>query len=62
MGGTGACPLEGGLIPIPQIGGALTLGEIRDGCMPWGTLGILFTDGCGCDPTQIIVWPGASQH
>ena len=33
------------LIPIPLVGGALSLGEIRDGCVPGGPLGSLFTDG-----------------
>ena len=51
-----------GLIPIPLVGGALSLGEIRGGCVPGGSLGSLFTDGWGCDPTWIIVWPGAFQH
>ena len=30
--------------------------------MPGGSLGSLFTDGRGCEPTWIVVWPGASQH
>ena len=50
-----------GLIPIPLVGGALSLGEIRGGCVPGGSLGSLFTDGWGCDSTWIIVWPGAFQ-
>ena len=62
MGGTGACPLEWGLIPIPLVGGALSLAEIRGGCVPGGSLGILFTDDRGCDTTWINIWPGASQH
>ena len=43
--------------------GALSLGEIKGGCVPGvgRSLGRLFTDGWGCVPTQIIVWPGASQ-
>ena len=49
------------MIPIPLVGGALFLGEIRGGCVPGGSLGSLFTDGCGCDPTWIVDWPGASQ-
>ena len=50
-----------GLIPIPLVGGALSLGEIRGGCVPGGSLGSLFTDGWGCDSTWIVVCPGASQ-
>ena len=50
------------LIPIPLVGGALSLGEIRGGCVPGGSLGSLFTEGWGCDPTWIVVCPGASQH
>ena len=49
------------LIPIPLVGGALCLDGIRGSCVPRGTLGSLFTDGWGCDPTWIVVWPGASQ-
>ena len=49
------------LIFIPLVGGALSLREIRGGCVPGGSLGSLFAGGCGCDPTQIIVWPEASQ-
>ena len=60
MGGTDACPLVGRADPIPLVGGALSLDEIRVGCVPEGSLGSLFTDGWGCDPTWIIVWPGAS--
>ena len=29
--------------------------------MPEGSLGSLFTEGWGCDPTWIVVCPGASQ-
>ena len=50
------------LIPIPLVGGALSLGEIRGGCVPWGSLGSLCTDGWGYDPTWIVVCPGAPQH
>ena len=49
------------VIPIPLVGRALSLGEIRGGCVTGVSLGSLFTDGWGCDPTWIIVWPGASQ-
>ena len=58
MGRAGACPLVGGLISIPLMGGALSLCEIRGGCVPGVSLGNLLTDGWGCDPTWIIVWPG----
>ena len=50
-----------GLNPIPLVGGALSLGEITGGYVPGGLKGSLFTDGWGCDPTLIVVWPGASQ-
>ena len=49
------------LIPILPVCGVLCLGEIRDGCVPGGSLGSLFTDEGGCDPTWIIVWPKPSQ-
>ena len=42
------------------MGGALSLGEIGGGCVPPGSLGSLFTDGWGCGPTWIIVWPQVS--
>ena len=29
--------------------------------MPEGSLGSLFTEGRGCDPIWVVVWPGASQ-
>ena len=38
------------------------MGEILGSCVPGGTLGSLFADGWGCDPTWIIIWPGASKH
>ena len=47
-----------GLIPNPLVGGALSLGEIRGSCVPGESLSSLFTNGWGCDPTWIIVWPG----
>ena len=47
MGGTGACPLVVGLIPIPLMGGALSLGEIRGSYVPGILLGRLFTVGGG---------------
>ena len=50
------------LILIPLVDGTLSLGEIRGGCVPGGSLGSLFTDKWGCDPTWIVVWAGASQH
>ena len=51
-GGTGACP---------RVGGALSLGETEAAVCLGGFLGSLFTDGWGCDPTWIVVLPGASQ-
>ena len=50
------------LIPILLVGGALSLDEIRCGCVPGRTLGSLFTNGWGYDPSWIVVWAGASQH
>ena len=50
-----------GLIPIPLVGGALSLGEIRGGCVPGGSLGRLFADGWGCDLIRITIWPGTPQ-
>ena len=50
------------LILIPLVGGAVSLDEVRGSCVPEGSLGSLFTEGRGCDPTWIVVCPGASQH
>ena len=50
------------LILIPLVGGALSLDGIRGSCVSEGSLGSLFTEGQGCDPTWIFVWPGASQQ
>ena len=50
------------LIPVPLGSRALFLGEIGGSFVPGGSLGSLFTDGWGCDPTWIVVSPGASQH
>ena len=61
MGGTGACPLVVGAGSYPSVGWALSLCEIRGGCVLGGSLGSLFTDGYVCDPTLVIVWSGASQ-
>ena len=49
------------LILIPLVCGALSLDGIRGSCVPEGSLGSLFTEGWGCDPTWIVVCPGASQ-
>jgi len=63
MGGIDACPLVGGADSCHSVlGWALSLDEIRGSCVPVGSLGSLFTDGWGCDPTWIVVWLGASQH
>ena len=59
MGGTAHWLV--GLIPIPLVGGAFSLDEIRGGCVPGESLGSLFTDGWGSDPFWIVIWPGASQ-
>lgn len=61
MGGNGSCPLEGGADSYPSSRWGFLWGEIRGGCVPRGPLGSQFTDGRGCDPTWIVVWPGASQ-
>ena len=49
-------------IPIPLVGGAESLDGIRGSCVPEGILGSLFTEGRGCDPTWVIVCPGACQQ
>ena len=61
MGRADACPLVGGADSNPSSGGALSLDGIRGSCVPEGSLGSLFTEGWGCDPTWIVVCPGASQ-
>ena len=43
------------LIPIPLVGGAFSLGDIRGGCVPGGSLGRFFTDAWVCDPTWIVL-------
>jgi len=55
-------PLDTQLILIPLVGGALSLDGIRGSCVSKGSLGSLFTEGWGCDPTWIVVCPGASQQ
>ena len=51
------------LMPIPLVGGALSLGLEAALCLGGGgSLDSQFTDRSGCDPPWIIVWPGASQH
>ena len=49
------------LILIPLVDGALSMGDIKGSCVPGHSLGSLFVDGWGCDPTWLIVWSGASQ-
>ena len=50
------------MIFLSLVGGALSPGEIRGGSVPRGSLGPkLFADKWGCVPTQIIIWPRASQ-
>ena len=48
------------LIPIPLVEGALSLSEIRGSYVPGWSLGSLFTDEWGWNPTWIVVWPGFS--
>ena len=61
MGGADACPLVGGANSNPFDGWDLVSDGIRGSGVPGGFLGSLFTDGWGCDPTWIVVCPGASQ-
>ena len=49
------------LIPVPLVGGALSLDGIKGGSEAGGYLGSLFTEGRGCGPTWFVVCPGASQ-
>ena len=50
------------LILIPLVGGVLSLDGIRASCVTEGSLGSLITEGQGCDPTRVVVCPGASQQ
>ena len=50
------------LILIPLVGGTLSLDGLRGSCVPEGSLGSLFTEDWGCDPTWVVVCPGASQR
>ena len=51
------------MILITLLGGALSLGEIRGGCVPGGSLGRMFTDWWGCLWCCLdYCWPGASQR
>ena len=45
-----------GLIPIPLVGEALSLGEIRGSCVPGGgvPLGSVFTDGAVIPPELLF--------
>ena len=43
-----------GLILIPLLGGALSLGEVIGGCVPGGSLGSLFSDGWGVIPPGLL--------
>ena len=61
MGGADACPLVGGADSNPSGGWGLVSGEIRGSWVPEGSLGSLFTEGQGCDPTWIVVCPETSQ-
>ena len=62
MGGADACPLVSGADSYPSGGWGLVSGGIRGSCVPEGSLGSLFTEGQSCDPTGIVVCPGASQQ
>ena len=61
MEGTGAYPLVAEISHVPLVGGALSLGVIRGGCMTRRTLGSLLADGLVYVPTPFIIWPAASQ-
>ena len=61
MGGVDVCPLVGGANSYPLMVRPLSLDGVRGSCVPEGSLGSLFTEGQGCDPTWIVVCPGASQ-
>ena len=50
------------LILISLVGGASSLDGIRGSCVPEESLGSLFTKGWGCDPTWVVVCPGAFQQ
>ena len=50
-----------GLILTPVVSGALSQDVFRGECVPGRSLGILFSDGWDCVPTQFVVWPRASQ-
>ena len=48
----------------PLVGGALSVGVIKGGCVPGGggvSLDSLFVDEWGCVPTLFVVWTRASQ-
>ena len=46
------------LIPLPLVGGALSLGAIRSGSVPGGSFGSLFSDRRGCAPTCLLLGLG----
>lgn len=46
----------------PQVGRAMSRGMSRGGCGLRKPLGSLSAAGWGCVPTQLVVWPVASQH
>ena len=50
------------LILIPLVDGAQSLDGIRGSCVPEGSLGSLSTEWWICDPTWVVVCPGASQQ
>ena len=59
MGGTGACTWAGGADSYASAGLCLWVRLEAAVCLGGeGSLGNLFTDGWGCNPTWIIVWPG----
>ena len=61
MGGTGACPLVDGADSYPSGGWGFVWVRLAGVVCLGGSLGSLFTDGQGCDPTWVVVWLGVSQ-
>ena len=54
MGGTDACPLVGVADSYPLVCGALSLGGIRGGRVPRGSLSSQFTDGWACISPELL--------